>query len=181
MTATYQVKGSTIRSKFDFVDQHFGAEARADLEACFASRGLFPILTASWYPYDLYVEVLEELARRHFDGDLARLHEVGAASAQAALSTVYQAFVRDQGFVEFLSGISKLHHLFYNHGHIEVSIDPEEKGCTIRHRNKPRYAAADLHVAAGFYTRAAELHGLDGVRCRFETSGAGADFRLSWS
>lgn len=181
MTTTYQVKGSTIRSKFEYVGHHFGADARAALEATFEGRGLFPLLTASWYPYDLYVEVLDALTARHFGGDASRLHEVGAASAQGALSTVYQAFVRDQGFLEFLVGMSKLHHLFYNQGHIEVRIHPEEKGCDILHRDKPRYATSDLHVATGFYTRAAELHGLRQVTCSFERTDAGADFVLGWS
>ena len=180
MTATYQVKGSTLRSKLDYAEHAFGCEARSAVEALLKRRGAFPLLTAAWYPYDLYVEVLELIARDHLGGDRRRLVEVGAASAQAALSSVYQAFVCPGGFLEFLEGISKLHHLFYDQGRLDVRVHPDRRGCDILHRGKPLYAEADLHVAAGFYTRAAELHGLNPNRCTFEHSEDGVDFCLTW-
>lgn len=177
---SYQVKGSTIRSKLDFVHERFGAAALASLETEFSGRGLLPILVSGWYDFDLYVEVLESITARHFAGDLSRLASVGAYSAEQSLKTVYAAFVRPTGFVEFLRGMSRLHHMFYNAGRIDVSVAGDRKSCTIVHRDKPRLAEADLWVASGFYRMAAALHELDEVACRFEVLGDEARFELGW-
>ncbi len=179
MSTDYLVKGSTIRSKLDFVETRFGSEAVAALKQRLAGTGIFPLLAASWYPYDHYVEVVEAIADAHYDGDLTRLREVGAESAQTVLSSTYRAFVRKDDFSAFIEGMDRLHHLFYNLGRIDV--ESNETNCTILQRDKPRYADADIHIAAGFYERAAELHGLEDVSCAFERTSEGIDFRLSWS
>ena len=176
----YQVKGSTVRSKLDFVHEQFGAEARAALEARFSGRGLLPILVSGWYDYDLYVEVIEAIATIHFGSDLSRLAAVGAYSAEQSLRTVYAAFVRSTGFVEFLRGISRLHHMFYNVGRLDVEVAADRHSCTITHREKPRLSEADLWVASGFYKKAGELHGLDSVACEFEIADTDARFTLRW-
>lgn len=178
--AKYQVKGSTLRSKFDYVHERFGDQALERLERRFANKKLFPILHSGWYPYELYVAVLEAIAEHHFDGNLAQLVDVGAHSAKVALSTVYAAFVRPTGFVEFLQGMSRLHHMFYSLGEIEVTIDEGMNRAEIVQRDKPTFADADLYVASGFYQKAADLHGLEGVACGFSLEADGAHFDLSW-
>lgn len=176
----YQVKGSTLRSKLDFVHEIFGSSARSALESQLSDRDLFPILVSAWYDYDLYVELLEAIAANHYGGDLSRLTEVGAYSADQALRSVYAAFVRSTGFVEFLRGISRLHHMFYNSGYLDVDVADDQSACSLIHREKPRFAEADLWVAQGFYCQAAALHGLDQVRCSFETDAPIVRFELSW-
>jgi len=180
-TDEYMVKGSTIRSKLDFVKDRFGEGAKNAIEGRFQGRGLHPLLTASWYPYELYVELLEAIVDAHFDGDASRLVTVGERSADEALKTVYRSFVRERGFDDFLQGIATLHHLFYNLGRIDVVAEKGATSCEIHQRDKPRYAEADLYIAAGFYQRAAELHGLTDVQCSFTTGPDGADFALSWN
>ncbi len=177
----YMVKGSSLRSKLDYVADQFGEDAKKALEDRFKSEGMYPLLTASWYPYDLYVDLLEAIVDRHFAGNAARMVEVGGRSADEALRTVYRSFVRERGFEEFLQGIATLHHLFYNVGRIDVVIEKGATNCEIHQRGKPRYADVDLYVAAGFYKRAAELHGLVDVHCEFTTGPDGADFALSWN
>ncbi len=177
----YQVKGSTVRSKFDFVHETFGGSARASLEERFANRDLLPILVSGWYDFDLYIEVLEAIAEAHFDGDLKALEAIGAYSAETSLRTVYAAFVRQAGFVEFLRGMSRLHHMFYNAGEIAVEVDVGDRVATILHRDKPRVAKADLYIAAGFYRKAAEVHeGSGGATCDFVQDDDGAHFTVRW-
>ena len=177
----YQVKGSTIRSKFDYIHEHFGEKERAALEERFADRGLLPILVSGWYDYDLYIEVLEAIALVHFGGDLSALRRIGAYSAKQSLRTVYAAFVRQAGFAEFLKGISRLHHMFYNIGEIVVDIDAKARRVLIRHENMPRIAEVDLHVAAGFYAQAAEIHETSSASCEFERTEDGeALFTVQW-
>jgi len=178
----YQVKGSTVRSKFDFVHEQFGEQARQNLEERFKDRALLPILVSGWYDYDLYIEVLEAIAVSHFAGNHEELQAIGAYSAEQSLRTVYAAFVRQGGFVEFLRGISRLHHMFYNAGELVVNVEASQRAATIWHRDKPRLADADLHVAAGFYRKAAEIHEGPGgdARCEFTVRSDGAHFAVSW-
>jgi hypothetical protein len=178
--SAHQIKGSTLATKFEFVGERFGDHARLALEARFAGRDLFPIAAAAWYDYDLYIEVLEEIARRHFDGNLAGLVVVGAYSANQALSTSYQAFIEPTGFVDFLRGVSRLHRLFYARGDVEVTIDEPACRAEIVQRDQPRYAEADLFVASGFFEKAADLHGRRGIACGFSVEPDGAHFDLSW-
>jgi len=176
----YRVKGSTIHSKLNFVDERFGGEARTKMEVRLSEKNLMPIKHSAWYEYDLYIEVLESMTNDHFGGDIAGLVEVGAHSAAQALKTTYRAFVRKGGFVEFLDGMSRLHHMFYNKGEIVVNIHDSQHSCEVWHRNKPRYAEPDLYVASGFYQKAAELHGLEHIHCGFSVEDDGAHFDLSW-
>lgn len=177
----YQVKGSTILSKFDFVEEQLGRDAIDRLRGSFFDKGAFPIIHSNWYAFDLYVEVLEAIAELGFGGDLARLVDVGVYSADTAFQEMSQSFSKAGGFQEFLQDIARLHRLLYNQGDIEVSLSEDGHGCEIWHRGKPRYADADLHVAAGFYRRVAELHNLASVACSFVSADDGARFSLVWA
>ncbi|MCP4599108.1 MAG: hypothetical protein GY847_00970 [Proteobacteria bacterium] len=180
-TLEYQVKGSTIQSKFDFVEKNFGQDAKIRLKQKFEDRkNLFPILSNGWYSYDFFVETLEAIANEHFNGNLSRLEAVGAESAEKALSTVYRSFVRTNDFLGFLRHISKLHHLFYNIGYTEVLIHEDKCGCDILHRDKPRHSEADLFVASGFYQKSAELHGVNIIKCTFHIESEGPHFIIRW-
>lgn len=177
----YKVKGSTILSKFEFVAERFGPDARAQLEQGLEGVLVASILTAGWYPYDLYVRVLETIAKQQFGNAVSRLVEVGAFSADAALKGSYETFMRKKDFFEFLHKLSRLHHLFYNLGELVVTVAPGQKSCDVWQKGKPRYAEADLYVALGFYTRAAELHGVQDFSCAFRVDAEGAHFSLRWS
>lgn len=180
MSDAYQVKGSTILSKLDFVALRFGERARGRLEASLGGKQAFPMEEGEWYPFELYVEVLEGIADAAFGGNLSRLVEVGAFSADRAFERTYQDYVRPEGFLAFLEGMAELHGVFYNQGHIEVSIGPDGSSADVWHRDKPRFVEADLFVARGFYRRAAELHGLEHVYCDFAIKADGAHFTLLW-
>lgn len=181
MGSNYRVKGSTLNTKFAYVRERFGEDADAAMQAHFEGRGLFPILDADWYPYSLYVEVLQQLAKRHFDGKISKLVDVGDYSAEQALTSVYQAFVRGDEFTQFLGRISALHRLFYSMGRMEVRLWQDRDGCEIWHHDKPEYAEEDLFVALGFYLRAAKLHDLRSVSGTFSIEEEGAQFTITWS
>ena len=181
MSTEYEVKGSTIQTKYDFVQARYGPLACGKLEAVFKHKGLYPVHSSSWYSYDLYVELLESIAVGCFGGDLARLVEVGEYSANDALSSMYRAFVSEDGFLDFLDGMTSLHHMFYSHGNIEVEVHPDQKGCDIVHRHKPKAAEADQYIASGFYQKSAELHGLTNACCSFSLERRGVHFVLTWA
>jgi hypothetical protein len=183
MENDYKVKGSSIVSKFDFVEEHFGDEARDKLQRLFDRHGLFPINPAGWYPFNLYVEVLEAVAESFFDGDLTRLEEVGTYSARASLKGVYKSFVveKEKNFLDFLSRMSALHRMFYSRGQLDVSVREDGRGCELWQRDKPGFREADLFVAKGFYTEAARMHEIDNIEITFAVEGEDAHFSMTWA
>ncbi len=181
MGSNYRVKGSTLNTKFAYVRERFGEAAEGAMRAQFDDGELFPILDADWYPYSLYIEILQLIADRHFEGNIAKLVDVGDYSAGQALTSVYQAFVRGDEFTQFLGRMSALHRLLYSLGRVEVRLWQDGDGCEIWHQDKPEHAEQDLHVALGFYLRAAKLHGLGGVSGAFSIEDEGAQFTITWS
>jgi len=176
------VKGSTIESKFDFVEDNFGERARRDLQSEFEKSGAMPVYPAMWYPYGNYVNVLVAIARKFFNGDLRQLEKVGSYSARKSLESVYRSFVdsADKNFVEFLNRISILHKMFYSQGHLEVRLHEDGQGCDLWHRDKPEFHEADLYVASGFYKEAARMHGIKNIRSDYTIEGLDCHFVLEW-
>ncbi|MDJ0764744.1 MAG: hypothetical protein QNJ97_17320 [Myxococcota bacterium] len=178
----YCVKGSSIRTKFDYVSEHYGPPAKASMAQHFRERHktLFPILNVSWYPYDTYVEVLEYISKTYFNNDPSKLEDIGAASAKKALYTTYRSFIISGDYGRFLQKISQLHHMLYNLGKIEVEMHENQRGCDIVQSNKPRYAETDLYVASGFYQETARLHDKRDVKCMFILKENKAHFTVFW-
>ena len=182
MSDEYRVKGSSIRSKLDFVRERFGGAAERLLREEFETRaGNVSFLDSAWYPFAVYDELNRSIADRYFGGDLARLREVGSFSAARVLTTVYKAFVSGRDFAGFLSRAAILHERFYSHGRMVATIAEDGSGATIHLTDAPTYSEADLQIAAGFYAGAAELVGLGDFVCRLEVREDGAHFDLRWA
>ncbi len=181
MSQTYQVKGSTIESKFKYVQEKFGPTALEDLESKLAQLDLLPLIASGWYPFETYISVLATITDLFLDYKLSRLEEAGAFSAKKALEGVYSSFAHKKDFAKFLARIAQLHKMFYSAGKLEVKLDENGKGCQLWHREKPAHHQADLYVAKGFYTEAARLHDLSQVHCDFTTEGQETHFKLKWA
>jgi hypothetical protein len=181
MIEEYQVKGSTLRSKFDFVRERFGGQAEAELKELFRGAGSELFLASSWYPFSLYDQILTAIAQRFYDGDFSRLVEVGEYSARKALTTVYRAYVRDQDFYSFLKTIANLHEVLYSLGKMTVTHVEGKSSCEIHLSEAPEYSTSDIYVAQGFYLGASALLGLKNPACRHRVDSDGAHFVLTWS
>ncbi len=175
------VKGSTIRSKLEFVETQWGSDERASIEFGLKDDGVsLPILDIGWYPYEAYIKVLVDLTNKFLGGDLNRLDMLGAISADKALGTIYKPFVRESGFEEFVLDLPRLHSLFYSAGHPVVNFNGEAKTCEISHNQEGAIAEADVQLAKGFYTRAAEIHGLLNVTSQIKRDPAHVVVTLKW-
>ncbi|MDH3744735.1 MAG: hypothetical protein OES47_06510 [Acidobacteriota bacterium] len=182
MNDSFCVKGSSIRSKFDYVRDTFGPRAELELKESFsASDDIGSVLDSGLYPFDLYDRVLWAVAERFLDGDVNRLREVGAYSAEKSLTSIYRAFAEGKDFLGFLSRIQLLHQRFYTHGTMAVDIGDGNKSTRITLTGAPTYSDADLQVAAGFYLGVGNLLGLESIRLHFERTDHGAVFDLSWA
>lgn len=176
------VKGSTIRSKLEYVEGNHGKDARKVLEEMISALGVsLPIMDMSWYPYEAYIELLNALANKHLGGDIRRLASLGSESADMALGTIYKPYVRDSGFEEFALDLPRLHGLFYSNGAMDVAYDTDAKSCTITHHNQETFDEADVHLATGFYVRAAEIHGLEDLSTSVFRDRERVVIKLKWT
>ncbi|MFQ5350144.1 MAG: hypothetical protein ACE5EG_06865 [Thermoanaerobaculia bacterium] len=180
MSADYRVKGSSIRSKFEFVRDRFGEAAARALKERFRQRGILPVLDSKMYPFEDYDVVLRAIAEEFFDGDLSRLAEVGAYSAQQVLTGVYRAFAAGKDFPGFLSRAAVLHERFYSHGGMDVDLEEDGKSCRIVLEGAPTYSESDLYIAGGFYAGAADLLGIKSLDWDLSWDSSGARFQLRW-
>jgi len=137
MSDDYRVKGSSIRSKFDFVRDRFGEAAEGQLKERFRERGLLPVLDSVMYPFDDYDALNRAIAAEFFDGDLSRLSEAGAYSAQQVLTGVYRAFAAGKDYPGFLRRAAVLHERFYSHGGMDVELADDGKSCQILMQGAP--------------------------------------------
>lgn len=180
MSGDYRVKGSSIRSKFDFVHDRFGEAAERQLKERFRDRGILPVLDSVMYPFEDYDAVNRAIAEEFLDGDLSRLAEVGAYSAQKVLTGVYRAFAAGKDYPGFLRRAAMLHERFYNAGSMAVDLAADGKSCQIVLRGAPTYSEPDLNIAGGFYAGAAELLGIESLDWELSWDSSGATFQLRW-
>lgn len=176
----YYVKGSTLRTKLDFVREVFGEKAEGSLRERLLTEGLTSVLDSEWYPFALYDAVNRAIADLHFAGDLSRLVEVGRYSAGRALSTVYRPYARAGSFHAFLRKIASLHRTLYSRGRLDVEADEGDHAATMLLSEAPHYSPADLYIAQGFYMGCAEHFGLAGLYCTHELSPGGARVDIHW-
>jgi hypothetical protein len=113
------------------------------------------------------------------NGQLESLREVGAYSAQKALASVYEVYAREKNFHRFLERISMLHGRLYSNSRLTVTAQGEDF-CEVALIGIPDSFEAAAQVAAGFYTGAARLMGLDKVRCEFVLEADQVLYRLDW-
>jgi hypothetical protein len=93
-----RVKGTAIASTLRFVRERFGADAvaqvRADLDPAQQADLPGEPLVSAWYPFALLV-ALGRAAARRFGGGMTYFHrELGRASADDAMNTVYRIFFK---------------------------------------------------------------------------------------
>jgi hypothetical protein len=177
----YKVKGSSIRSKFDFVKERFGAPAEARLREKFKERPeLSLLLDTGWYPFSVYEDLNRSIADEFFAGDLTKLQDVGSFSANLALRTTYKAFARGKDFVQFLHGTGTYYQTFYNKGDVRVTVSDDRRAADLHFSGAPVYTEADLQVAVGFFLEAGRLLGITSIAGNARRGTDGAHVNLRW-
>lgn len=177
----YSVKGSSINSKIEYVEEEISAEDAGLLKETFKEEIKFPVLDSAWYDYDIYAKLLSEIARLFFASDKEKLKDVGIFSAKKVLNGVYKAYMMGGDFIKFLQKISMLHSRFYNMGTMDVSVSDTGNACTILLKDAPVYAVEDNYIAAGFYMGSAISCGLQSVKCSITEKTNAVEFQLTWN
>jgi hypothetical protein len=141
-----QVKGTTVASTLRFVRERFGpeaeAEVRGDLDPALQAALTGEPVPSAWYPFGLLVGLGRAAARR-FGGSMTSFQrELGRASADDAMRTVYRVLLRLGSPHFVVSQAPRVWRSYYDSGAISTVVA------------EPGHAALDL---AGFEDPVPEL------------------------
>jgi len=180
MTESFKVKGSVLKTKLAFVKERFGEQAfQATLDRVIGPDFAGPILDSTWYPFSVYDSLILSIAKDFFDGRVNSLREVGAYSAEKALTGVYRAFAYRGTLPDFLQRMTAFHSTLYSAGRAEVDIQDEV--CTVALLGLPTYSSAEAEVNSGYLTAAARKFGHPNASTAYRLRADGAVFTITLS
>ena len=182
-----QVKGSVLKSRLAFVEEHAG---KPGLDRVLASLGegdrkeLAMVLTVKWYPFDLGKRLDDAIFQSLGGGDPAFFLKLGEASATKNLSTVHKGFLSPGDPHAFLAKAPMIYAMYYETGRREYQRTGDRSGVLTTHEAQT-FSAPDCLTVAGWYRKALEMCGATGVRvveseCRAKGA-AVCRYQVSWS
>jgi uncharacterized protein (TIGR02265 family) len=182
-----QVKGSVLKARLVFAEEHGGPQGVARVLAALpadAREALRTVLTMKWYPFDLGRQLDDAIVRELGGGRREFFEKLGEASAEKNLTTLHRAFLVEGDPHAFLAKASQIYALYYETGRRDYSRTGEREG-VLTTSGAETFSAPDCLTVVGWYRRALELCGATGVRvveeeCRAQ-GGAVCRYRVSWA
>jgi uncharacterized protein (TIGR02265 family) len=182
-----QIKGSVLKSRLAYVDEHFGKEGRERVLQALAAedrRALSSILTVKWYPLDLGTRLDEVIVRSLGNGKTEVFEQLGAASADKNLGSVHKAFLTAGDPHGFLSRTPAIYAMYYEKGRREYE-KTGDKSAMLTTLDAEVFSAPDCLTVIGWHRRALELCGAQKVTVvEEECRSRGAKvcrYRLGWA
>lgn len=182
-----QIKGSVLKSRLAFVDEHFGTQGHERVLQALADedrKALSSILTVKWYPLDIGTRLDDAIVRTLGDGKSEFFEKLGAASADKNLGTVHKAFVTAGDPHGFLSRTPSIYAMYYEKGRREYEKTGEKTGVLTTH-DADVFSAPDCLTIVGWHKRALEMCGATEVKVvEDECRARGATvcrYRVSWA
>jgi hypothetical protein len=181
------VKGSALASRLLWVRLGHGEAGLERLEAA-ASPALQPVLVngvamARWYPFEVFIELIEVIDRLFGKGDLSLVKELGRFGADANLKTVYRLFYK-VGTVRWILGrAARLWGAHYDSGEMLIVEDAPGLGILEIAGFDSPHRIHCLSVA-GWAERSVEISGgkdalVEDIACRARGD-AQCLFRVTW-
>jgi hypothetical protein len=182
------VKGSTLSSRLLWVSLHHGEEGLERLNKSLspAARAALtvPLNKAKWYPFELFVELIEVIDRVFGKGDMSLARQLGRFTADANLKTVYKLFYMVGTPKWIIDRAARLWDLHYDSGRLVIMRYPGNEsearivGFSTPHR-------AHCQSVWGWCERSLELSGAKEVkgvevRCRAQGDDECA-YHLTWA
>jgi uncharacterized protein (TIGR02265 family) len=182
-----QVKGSVLKSRLGFVEEHFGAEGVPRVLASLSEedqKTLRMILTVKWYPFELGKRLDNAIVDVLGGGRSEFFERLGEASADKNLSTLHHGFMTEGRPHAFLAKAPAIYALYYETGRREYQQTGERQG-VLTTFDAETFSAADCLTVIGWYRRALQMcgaHGVDVVEeeCR-SRGGSVCRYKVSWS
>jgi uncharacterized protein (TIGR02265 family) len=182
-----QIKGTILKSRLGFVEQHWGEEGVQRLLATFGEadrRALQTLLTSKWYPFELGKQLDAAVVEVLGNGDATMFERLGAASADTNLTTVHRSFLTAGRPHAFLAKAQQIYDFYYETGR-RTYVQTGEKSGVITTHDAQTYSVPDCLTIVGWYRRALEMCGATGVEiveeeCRAK-GGAVCRYRVQWA
>jgi hypothetical protein len=164
-----QSKGFTLRSALAFVETRHGLAGKQQLLAALPQElgeaVSHTILSSSWYPFRLQVELYEAIDRVFGRGDLALCKEIGRFTSEHELTTIHKLFLKVASLELWMKSAGMMWGVYYSAGRLSsAEFGPASGVLTVSDFNP--ISAAFCADFAGWLERTAEMSGKRGVDVR---------------
>ena len=182
-----QVKGSVLKSRLGFVEDHFGDGGVTRVLASLSEedqKSLRMILTVKWYPFELGKRLDSAIVEVLGGGRPEFFERLGEASADKNLTTLHHGFMTEGKPHAFLAKAPAIYALYYETGRREYQQTGEHQGVLTTY-DAETFSTADCLTVVGWYRRALQMCGVKNVEvveeeCRAR-GGSVCRYRVSWA
>ena len=182
-----QVKGSVLKSRLAFVEQHAGKDGVERVLTTLSAEdrnAVSNLVAIQWCPFDLGQRLDEAIVQVLGHGKPEFFERLGAASAETNLSTVHKAFLTPGDPHAFLAKAPQIYKLYYDTGRREYAKAGAKEAVLTTH-DAETFSAPDCLTIVGWHKKALEMCGVSGVRiveeeCRAR-GGNICRYRISWA
>lgn len=181
-----QIKGTILKSRLGFVEQHWGREGVERVVGSLPDddqKTLRTLLSVKWYPFEIGERLDAAIVQVLGNGRSDVFERLGAASADANLGTVHKQFLTPGKPHVFLGKAPMIYGLYYETGRRTYEQTGEHSGVMTTYEAET-FSVPDCLTVAGWYRRALELCGAQGVsivedECRAK-GGEVCRYRIAW-
>lgn len=181
-----KVKGSVLKSRLDFVKEHFGEDQVRQVLASLGAdhqAALKKMVPSTWLPFEIGKRLDEAIVQVCGAGDPRFFEQLGVASADKNLTTLHASFVTPGDPEAFLRKAPQIYELYYQTGRRAWQKTGEGEGYLTTH-DAETFSAPDCLTVVGWYKRALEMCGATHVRVEEEEcralGGAVCRYRVRW-
>lgn len=181
-----KVKGSVLKSRLEFVEEHFGADGVKKLMASLGAEdqeALKKMLPSTWLPFEVGKRLDDAIVNVLAGGDPKFFEQLGIASADKNLTTFHASFLTPGDPEAFLRKAPQIYGLYYQKGRREWEKTGEREGYLTTYEAET-FSAADCLTVVGWYKRALEMCGASSIEvveeeCRAK-GGEFCRYRVRW-
>jgi uncharacterized protein (TIGR02265 family) len=182
-----QVKGAVLKSRLAFAEEEFGKEGLQRVLQRLTpddQRPLRMLFTSNLYPFELGRRLDDAIVRVLGGGRPEFFERLGVASADKNLGSLHSGYLTPGDPHAFLAKAPQIYALYYETGRREYQRTREKSGVLITRDAEALFSAPDCLTVVGWYRRALELCGAQGVQVREEecraTGGAVCRYAVTW-
>lgn len=182
-----KIKGSVLRSRLAFIEEHSGKKGLETVFGQLPARdqtALQGLLASKWYPFELGSRLDLAIVTALGGGKADYFLRLGEASAERNLGSVHKDFLVPDDPHGFLARAPMIYSFYYDQGRREYrSVGPRE--AVLITFDAEAFSAADCLTVVGWHKKALEMCGANEVRvveeeCRAR-GGAVCRYRLTWT
>lgn len=166
-----KVKGTALNSTLRYVADHFGPDAveavTAGLPAGERDAIRNGVLVSQWYRFGAMAEIMRETRRLHGAKTPDLYRDMGRASADYALTTIYKIFFKVGSPQFIITRAASVYGNYYSAGSATV-IDSGRGYATLALRDFPEPSEEYCHRVWGWVLRMLELSGASQVVCKHD-------------